>query len=137
MTAAVALFNTVAPRDSLNFWKGDVLDCVKVRDFIGFDRKDIARISGIATSSVRYDDRAPQEVIDHMAMIANICNLVFGFFNDDVKTKLWLKAPNPMLGNAKPIDMIRLGRYDKLLRFVQDAIEDGSATRAAKKTKKA
>jgi hypothetical protein len=47
------------------------------------------------------------------------------FFNDDVKTKLWFQTPNPMLGNVSPRDMIRLGRYNKLLRFVAQAMEEG------------
>ena len=34
-----------------------------------------------------------------MMNVANICNLVFQFFNDDLKTKLWFQTPNPMLGN--------------------------------------
>jgi hypothetical protein len=42
-----------------------------------------------------------------------------------VKTKLWLQTPNPMLGNASPRDMIRFGRYNKLLRFVTQAMEEG------------
>ncbi len=64
-----------------------------------------------------------------MEAIANICNLVFQFFNDEVKTKLWLQTPNPMLGYASPRDMIRGGRYKKLLKFVTDALEDGAAIR--------
>lgn len=80
---------------------------------------------------------APIEVREHMAAIANICNLVFGFFNDSVKTKLWLTTPNPMLGNTTPRDMIRHGRYQKLLRFVTDALEDEAAAARAQENKKA
>lgn len=137
MSTPAALFNTVAPRDSLKFWKGRALDYQKVRDFAGFDARDIARMTGIAKNSVRYDERAPAEVREHMEAIANICNLVFQFFDDDVKTKLWLQTPNPMLGYTTPRDMIRLGRYNKLLRFVTDALEDGATARAAKTSKKA
>jgi uncharacterized protein (DUF2384 family) len=124
------LFKTVSSRDSLHFWKGNSLDCQKVREFAGIDTRDLARITGLAKSSVRYDDKAPREVREHLENIANICNLVFQFFEDDVKTKLWLQTPNPMLGNVSPRDMIRFGRYAKLLRFVTQAMEEGTAERS-------
>jgi uncharacterized protein (DUF2384 family) len=119
------LFKTVSSRDSLRFWQGNALNYQKVRDFAGIDAKDVARLTGLAKSSVRYDAKAPKEVKEHLENIANICNLVFEFFQDDVKTKLWLQTPNPMLGNASPRDMIRFGRYSKLLRFVAQAMEEG------------
>jgi hypothetical protein len=121
------LFNTVSSRDSLQFWQGNALNYQKVRDFTGFDVRDIARMTGLAKSSVRYDAKAPKEVREHLENIANICNLVYQFFQDDVKTKLWLQTPNPMLGNVSPRDMLRFGRYAKLLRFVNQAMEEGRA----------
>jgi uncharacterized protein (DUF2384 family) len=137
MSTPAALFDTVAPNDSLKFWNGGKLDYVKVREFAGFDTGDVARMTGVAKTSVRFDERAPTEVKEHMAAIANICNLVFQFFDDPVKTKVWLQTPNPMLGYTAPRDMIRLGRYNKLLRFVTDALEDGALARAPKSPKKA
>lgn len=121
------LFKTVSARDSLQFWQGNALNYQKVREFTGFDVRDIARMTGLAKSSVRYDAKAPKEVREHLENIANICNLVFQFFQDDVKTKLWLQTPNPMLGNVSPRDMLRFGRYAKLLRFVNQAMEEGRA----------
>lgn len=131
------LFSTVSDRDSLKFWQGSALDYQKVRDFVGLDTADVSRMAGVAKSSVRYDDKAPREVREHLANIANICNLVFQFFQDDVKTKLWLQTPNPMLGNASPRDMIRFGRYDKLLRFVTQAMDEGTGRAEASRKKKA
>lgn len=132
-----ALFSTVSGRDSLKFWHGSALNYQKVRDFVGLDTADVSRMAGVAKSSVRYDDKAPREVREHLANIANICNLVFQFFQDDVKTKLWLQTPNPMLGNASPRDMIRFGRYDKLLRFVTQAMDEGTGSAEASRKKKA
>jgi Protein of unknown function (DUF2384) len=120
------LFKTVSS-DNLHFWEGAVLNYQKLRDFTGFDVRDIARMTGAAKSSVRFDSKAPKEVREHLENIANICNLVFQFFQDEVKTKLWLRTPNPMLGNMSPRAMLRLGRCTRLLRFVNEAIEDGSA----------
>lgn len=125
MTTPHALFKTISRHDSLAFWKGNALDYQKVRDFAGLDTRDVVRITGVAKSSVRYDDKAPQEVREHLENIANICNLVYQFFQNDVKTKLWLQTPNPMLGNVSPRDMIRFGRFNKLLRFVTQAMEEG------------
>jgi hypothetical protein len=125
MSKSSVLFNTVSRRDSLEFWRGNMLNYQKVRDFIGLDTRDVSRVAGVAKSSVRYDEKAPKEVREHLENVANICNLVFQFFNDDVKTKLWFQTPNPMLGNISPRDMIRLGRYNKLLRFVTQAMEEG------------
>jgi hypothetical protein len=121
------LFKTVSS-DNLHFWQGNALDYQKVRDFTGFDVRDIARMTGTAKSSVRFDAKAPKEVREHLENIANICNLVFQFFQDDVKTKLWLQTPNPMLGNVSPRDMLRFGRYAKLLRFINQAMEEGSTS---------
>jgi hypothetical protein len=78
--------------------------------------------------------KAPKEVREHLENIANICNLVFQFFLDDVKTKLWLQTPNPMLGNVSPRDMIRFGRFAKLQRFVTLAMEEGAVDHEAQQT---
>jgi uncharacterized protein (DUF2384 family) len=129
MNTQAALFNTVAPQDGLKFWSNHGLDYQKLRNFTGFDAGDIARIAGVPKTSVRFDNRMSVDIKEHLEAIANICNLVFQFFNDDVKTKLWLQTPNPMLGYASPRDMIRAGRYKKLLKFVTDALEDGAVTR--------
>ncbi len=58
--------------------------------------------------------------------IANVCGLVAQFFQGDVaKTALWFKTMNPPLG-ISPRDMIRYGRYEKLRRFVMDALEENA-----------
>ncbi len=121
------LFQNIAG-DPLNFWRGQALDLRKVRDFANLSNKDISRIAGVAPTSVRFDEKVPVEVLEHMENIANVCNLVFEFFQDDVKTKLWLQTPNPLLGNTSPKDMIRVGRYKKLLQFVTDALREGAVT---------
>jgi hypothetical protein len=132
--ATPSLFSTVSNRDSLQFWQGSTLDYQKVRDFAGFDVRDIARMTGAAKSSVRFDSKAPKEVREYLENIANICNLVYQFFQDDVKTKLWLKTPNPMLGNVSPRDMLLFGRYAKLLRFINQAMDEGGTSAEAPQT---
>jgi hypothetical protein len=46
------LFNTVARRDSLKFWRGNMLNYQKVRDFIGLDTRDVSRVAGRGCSKV-------------------------------------------------------------------------------------
>lgn len=40
------------------------------------------------------------------------------------KTVAWFKTKNPLLGKTKPIDMIKQGRSEKLLKFVQEMIRE-------------
>jgi uncharacterized protein (DUF2384 family) len=119
------LFSTVAPNDGLKFFQGNVVNIERVREITGLNNNDLAKIAGVPKGSVRNDSKAPKQVLEHLENIANICNLVFEFFNDNVKTKVWLQTPNPMLGNMSPRDMIRFGRFAKLQRFVANAIVEG------------
>lgn len=49
-------------------------------------------------------------------------NLVGNYFKDEQKTILWFHTSNPLLGEMSPRDMIRLGRFKKLLSFIQNAV---------------
>jgi hypothetical protein len=44
---------------------------------------------------------------------------------------LWFQTKNPLLGNISPRDMIRYGRYEKLRRFIMNALEDNATAQAA------
>jgi hypothetical protein len=127
MASPENLFGSVYRNDRLQFWRDHALDYKKVADYLNFNAQDVSRIAGVAKASVRYDEKIPTEVRERLELIANICNLVFEHFDDDVKTALWFRAPNPLLGNVSPRDMIRFGRYKKLLRFVTDAMSEGRA----------
>lgn len=53
--------------------------------------------------------------------------LVLCFFNGDKdKTKLWFETPNPLLG-ISPAKMIEVGRYDKLLKWAKQQIDENKA----------
>jgi hypothetical protein len=122
------LFSTVPERDYLGFWANQTLQAKSVADFLNLDRHEVARIADVSGASVRWDHKIPQEVVERLTEIAVVCSLVAQFFaGDAVKTALWFKTKNPLLGNLTPRDMIRFGRYDKLRRFVMEAlIESGS-----------
>jgi uncharacterized protein (DUF2384 family) len=71
---------------------------------------------------VRYDERIPGDVHERLLEIANICNLVADFFpGEPTKVQLWFITPNPQFGDIAPRDMIRHGRYAKLLNYVMAA----------------
>lgn len=124
---SAALFRTVPERDYLGFWADQTLQPKSVADFLDLDRREVARVAGVSSASVRWDHKIPQEVLDRLTEIAVVCSLVAQFFaGDTMKTALWFKTKNPLLGNLSPRDMIRFGRYEKLRRFVMDAlIESG------------
>lgn len=121
------LFDSVYHNDSLKFWRDHGLDYERVRDIVGLSNSDLSRVAEIARSSVRFDSRIPPELKDRMEQIANCCAMLADHFNGDAqKVSLWFKAPNPMLGNVSPRDMIRYGRFAKLQRFIVEALSDGT-----------
>jgi hypothetical protein len=127
------LFKTVPERDYLQFWQNDTFEPQRVARFLELTKADIAKVADVASSSVRFDQKTPKDVLDRFLEIANVCGLVAQFFNGDViKTSLWFRTKNPLLGNLSPRDMIRYGRYEKLRRFVMEALEENAAvTRAS------
>lgn len=47
---------------------------------------------------------------------------VVEYFEGDLdRAYLWFDTPNPALGNISPNDMIKLGRTEKLLKFIQES----------------
>jgi hypothetical protein len=48
--------------------------------------------------------------------------VVYTFFGDRDKAELWFKTENPMLGNVSPAYMIQTGRFDKLMKFINEAL---------------
>jgi hypothetical protein len=66
----------------------------------------------------------PEELLERMREWATALNLVANFFNDEQKTMLWFQLPNPLLGNMPPREMIRVGRFNKLFKFIQTALSE-------------
>jgi len=57
--------------------------------------------------------------------IATAFALVAEAFSGDAdKTALWFRTKNSMLGDISPKDMIRLGRFDRLRRFIVGALAE-------------
>ena len=118
------IFDTVSRRDPLELWPNDsdAPDYQRVTELVDLSRSDVSKVAGVAKQSVRYDNRIPEAVRKRLDEIANICTLVGEFFDGDAhKTALWFRTANPMFGNISPRDMIRFGRYKKLLNYILEA----------------
>ena len=125
MKNARSIFDTVRSANHLGFWANQTLNAGLVTDFLDLRKSDVARIAQVAPASVRFDPKIPKAVLQRLEEIANICEIVAEFFHGDAgKTELWFKTPNPQLGNISPRDMIRFGRYRKLLQFVMAAVTE-------------
>jgi hypothetical protein len=120
--AKAAFFDTVAD-DHMSFWEQSHFQPCRVTGFLRLEKRDVSRIASVSDKSVRYDDKMPEAVRDRLEEIANnIVNLVAGTFQGDItKTSLWFKTQNPILGDVSPRDMLRLGRYDRLRKYVVEA----------------
>ena len=127
------IFNTISHHDLLGFHEHDRVNYKKVVQFLGFDQNDVSKIAGVRKASVRYEpNRIPREVKERFLEIANICQLVAEVFNGNIeKTALWFKTDNPLLGNLSPRNMIRVGKYKKLHRFIMEAREDANISETA------
>lgn len=113
------LFNTVSD-DFIGFHKAGVKTVVT---FLDLHNKDISKATGQAIKSIRYDDRMPRELKERLEEIGNLINLTAGFFKGNLKkTTLWFNTKNPLLGDMSPKDMIAFGRYEKLRKFILNAI---------------
>lgn len=76
-----------------------------------------------ARSAARYDNYAQEQDRVRLDEIVATLNLVSKQFNGDAaKTVAWFKARNPLLGDVSPCDMIRLGRHQRLRRFIMQAM---------------
>lgn len=117
------LFNTVPLKNYLPLSDGGKLKPEKVIEFLDFKKKDVATGAEIPLDSVRYDGKMPKELKERIEQWANLMQLVAEHFKNAEKTLLWVKTPNPMLGNVSPRDMLRHGRYKKLFKFVLQALQ--------------
>lgn len=122
--SSTALFNTIPKKDLLSLFAGGHTNFQKVVKLLEFSKSDVAKASKIPSMSVRYDQKIPKDLADRLQEWAIALNIVAQYFQDEHKTVLWFKTPNPLLGNIAPRDMIRVGRFKKLQRFIQNALDE-------------
>jgi hypothetical protein len=121
-----SLFNSVPEKDYFHlFNKGGIVNGQKVVDILKYKKYEVAIAVNVPLTSVRYEpQKMPIELKERLTEWATAINLVEGFFRDPEKTILWFSIPNPLLGGLSPRDMIRVGRFKKLLNFVQTALNE-------------
>lgn len=128
MAQAYSIFSTVPRKDHFAFFKNKTPKYEDVVNFFDFKREEVAKAAGVPTSNVRYDDRMPSELQERIQEWAVVINLVAEHFSGDMsKTVLWFRISNPLLGNISPRDMIRFGRFKKLLKFIQNSLSENAA----------
>lgn len=131
MARNAGLFGTVADKNYLGFGANETLNARGVAEFLDLNKRDVAKVADVAPASVRYDEKIPKDVLERLQEIANICELVAQHFGGDSrKTALWFKTKNPLFGNIAPRDMIRYGRYERVRRFIMEAISENTAARS-------
>jgi len=102
-------------------------DAKKIVEGLTFRNEDVAVAADIAKTKVRYDEKMPPELRVRLIEWATAINLVGQYFRDFKNTMVWFHTSNPMLGNQRPRDMIRIGRYQKLLKFIQTALAENQS----------
>ena len=116
------LIENIAKNDYLGFYADGTLNYQKVPEFLRIEKKQLSQIAGISRASVRFDNRIPNELAERLEEIANIANRVAALFEGDIeKAALWFRTSNPLLGEVSPRDMLRMGRYARLAKFVGEA----------------
>ena len=127
MSVSMGLFETV-PKDFLKLGFGSSFDAKKVTSFLNFKKEDVARLASVSVKSVRYDDAIPDQVRERLEEIGTTINMVAKAFDGDgEKTAAWFRVRNPLLGDVSPRDMIRLGRYERLRKFIINAMIERNA----------
>lgn len=119
------IFSTVPEKDYLSLYPDNNPKYQDVVKYLNFKKEDVSKATGVPLSSVRYDEKMPSELQERIMEWATLLNLVAEHFLGDAgKTVLWFTTINPLLGNITPRDMIRFGKYKKLLSFVLNALAE-------------
>lgn len=125
ITLAGDIFANFPKQDYLSFFDRDKPKYNRIVEFLEFKKEDISKATEVPLASVRYDEDIPQKLHERIREWAILLNLVAEYFKGDAtKTALWFTAPNPLLGNISPRDMIRVGRYKKLFKFIFNALAE-------------
>lgn len=127
MEATSGLFKSIPENDFLEIFDDELSrkpDARKIARLLDFNASEVGRAAEV-TGQVRLEpDRISDELEQRIWEWGIALNLVANFFKDEKKTVMWFRTPNPLLGDIAPRDMIRVGRFKKLLRFIQTALNE-------------
>lgn len=124
--SAAPLFQSV-PDDVFHLFEDDGQpQAQKVVDLLKYRKADVAAATNVPLGSIRYDAKMPDELRERITEWAIAINLVGGFFENETKTMLWLQTPNPLLSDLSPREMIRTGRFKKLLKLIRTALAENT-----------
>jgi uncharacterized protein (DUF2384 family) len=119
------LFDSIPKHDYLNLYQGKQLRFNRITDLLNLKQDEVSNATGVPRGTIRYDQKMSQQLKERLNDLATLLNLVAGYFNgDQEKTLHWFATPNPMLGYISPRDMIVVGRFNKLLKFVYNALAE-------------
>lgn len=119
-----SLFKNIPKKDFLHLFSDGEPDPKKILNLLKYNNQDIATATNIRANSIRYDEKMPIELKERLIDWAIALNLVANFFKDEQKTILWFRTPNHLLGDMTPRDMIKVGRFKKLFKFIKTALDE-------------
>ena len=118
-----SIFTSIVLSGELGLFKGRGLpNYSRVKDILGYAKEDISIASDVPFGYIHFDKKIPRELTE--CKTERAIAIVDGFFKDENKTMLWFRVLNPLLGAVAPRDVIRFGRFKKLLKFIQSAAEE-------------
>lgn len=104
------------------FYKGGEVQPKIMMKFLGITRKDVCEMTGTHSATLRFDDRMQDSVRTAFIELANMIEFVANVFEGDRnKARIWFIITNLNLGDLSPVDMIKLGKANKLAQFIYSA----------------
>jgi hypothetical protein len=112
-----------SPKDCLRFGSGSSFEAEAVQLVLALTDEDVARMASAPLTFARHDVEVSELVRARLEDVGRAINLVACVFDGDVeRTVAWFKTRNPMLGDVTPRDMIRLGRFERLSKYIAAAM---------------
>lgn len=94
------------------------------------DTADVARVSGTHARSVnrwRAAQAEPRRASEERLLeLKAVVDLLRRVMRDDA-ARMWLRAPNPDLGYEKPLDLVAVGKYQRVIDLLL-ALAEGVTT---------
>ena len=98
-----------------------------IKQRAGLSQEDVARVVGASTRTVARwaaGANAPRGITrERLLELAAVSQQLAKVMNRE-GAAAWLHEPNPLLKNARPVDLVAQGRYQEVLDLI-DAIAEG------------